>query len=105
MSKQSGLSSILAVAASYLAIGVVALSIASPARAASEEDIARPQGSFVSTSVAPVSLGALGNAPRVAVILASEEDAAVPQGAFTSAMTAPQNNVRLADNSNRATLD
>lgn len=105
MSKQSGLSSVLAVAASYLAIGAVALSIASPARAASEEDIARPQGSFVSTSTAPAQLGSVIARQDNLVILASEEDAAVPQGAFTSAMIAPQNNLRLAENGHRAALD
>ncbi len=91
MSKQSGISSVLAAAASLLVMGMVA--VGSPAQAASEEDLAAPHGSFVSTMTVPASHGniiyvAQGNRP-VAVVIANEEDAAVPHGAFTSAMTAP----------------
>ena len=90
MSKQSGISSVLAAAASLLVMGMVA--VGSPAQAASEEDLAAPHGSFVSTSALPASRGNVvyvvqGNRP--AVVIASEEDAAVPHGAFTSAMIAP----------------
>ena len=90
MSKQSGISSVLAAAASLLVMGMVA--IGSPAQAASEEDLAAPHGSFVSTMTVPASLGNIiyvAQANRPAVVIASEEDAAVPHGAFTSAMTAP----------------
>jgi len=99
MSKLSGLSSVLAAAASYLVVGTVALGLAGPAHAASEEDLARPHGSFLSVTVPsahPAPVYRL--AQRPALILASEEDAAVPHGAFTSAMTAPQNDVHLAAN-------
>ena len=98
MSKLSGLSSVLAAAASYLVVGTVALGLAGPAHAASEEDLARPHGSFLSVtapSADPAPVYRL--AQRPALILASEEDAAVPHGAFTSAMTAPQSDIRLAD--------
>jgi hypothetical protein len=100
MSKQSGLVSVLAVAASYLVVGTVALSLAGPARAANEEDLARPHGSFLSTSPVPADpVSAIYRVqPRVAAIYASEEDAAVPHGAFTSTMTAPENDIRLAAN-------
>jgi hypothetical protein len=91
MSKQSGISSVLAAAASLLVMGMVA--VGSPAQAASEEDLAAPHGSFVSTLAVPANHSnvvyvAQGNRPAV-VVIASEEDAAVPHGAFTSAMTAP----------------
>jgi len=99
MSKVSGLSSVLAAAASYLVVGTVAVGLAGPARAASEEDLARPHGSFLSTTPVPAPVSAIYRAPqRVAAIYASEEDAAVPHGAFTSTMTAPQNDARLARN-------
>jgi hypothetical protein len=100
MSKLSGLSSVLAVAASYLVVGVVGLGLAGPARAASEEDLARPHGSFLSTTPVPADpvSAAYRVQPRVAPIYASEEDAAVPHGAFTSTMTAPENDTRLAAN-------
>ena len=89
MSKQSGISSVLAAAASLLVMGLVA--VGSPAQAASEEDLAAPHGSFVSTIAVPadhIVYVAQGNRPAARVI-ASEEDAAVPHGAFTSAMIAP----------------
>jgi hypothetical protein len=100
MSKLSGLSSVLAVAASYLVVGVVGLGLAGPARAASEEDLARPHGSFLSTTPVPAqqALAVYRVQPRVAAIYASEEDAAVPHGAFTSTMTAPEDDVRVAAN-------
>ena len=100
MSKVSGLSSVLAAAASYLVVGTVALGLAGPAKAASEEDLARPHGSFLSVTAVPadpVSV-AYRAQPRVAAVHASEEDAAVPHGAFTSTMTAPERDVRLAAN-------
>lgn len=99
MSKLSGLSSLLSVAASTLVAGTVVLGLAGSARAASEEDLARPHGSFLSVtapSADPAPVYRL--AQRPALVLASEEDAAVPHGAFTSAMTAPDNDVRLAAN-------
>ena len=89
MSKQSGISSVLATAASLLVMGLVA--VGSPAQAASEEDLAAPHGSFVSTIAVPANhivYIAQGNRPA-ALVIASEEDAAVPPGAFRSAMTAP----------------
>lgn len=99
MSNSSGLSSVLAAAASYLVLGTVALGLAGPARAASEEDLARPQGSFLSVTAAPAAPAPVYRlAQRPALVLASEEDAAVPHGAFTSAMTAPEKDVRLAAN-------
>lgn len=99
MSNSSGLSSVLAAAASYLVLGTVALGLAGPARAASEEDLARPHGSFLSVTTAPAAPAPVYRlAQRPALVLASEEDAAVPHGAFTSAMTAPENDVRLAAN-------
>ena len=98
MSKLSGLSSVLAVAASTLVASTVVLGLAGPANAASEEDLARPHGSFLSVSAAPAPVSAVYRiAPRVAVIAASEEDAAVPHGAFTSTTPVPDSNVRLAD--------
>jgi hypothetical protein len=91
MSKQSGISSVLAVAASLMVAGLVA--VGSPAQAASEEDLAAPHGAFVSTMAVPAERGnivyvAQGNR-SAALVIASEEDAAVPPGAFRSAMTAP----------------
>jgi len=98
MSKLSGLSSVLAAAASYLVVGTVALSLASPVKAASEEDLARPHGSFLSVTAAPADPAPVYRlAQNSNLILASEEDAAVPHGAFTSAMTAPEHDIRLAD--------
>jgi hypothetical protein len=96
-----GLSSILAAAASCLVVGTIALSLAGPAQAASEEDLARPHGSFLSVTAAPaVPASAVYRvAPRIAIIPASEEDAAVPHGAFTSTTPVPENDVRLAANS------
>jgi len=99
MSKLSGLSSVLAAAASYLVVGTVALGLAGPAKAASEEDLARPHGSFLSVTAAPADPAPVYRlAQNPALILASEEDAAVPHGAFTSTMTAPDTDVRLANN-------
>jgi len=100
MNKQSGLSSLLAVAASFVVVGVIGLGLAGPASAANEEDLARPHGSFLSTTPIPADpVSVIVRLPaRVAAIYASEEDAAVPHGAFTSTMTAPENDVRLAVN-------
>ena len=70
MSKQSSVSSLLAAAASFLLIGMVAVGSASPASAASEEDLAAPHGSFVSTMAIP---GERGNNVRVGAL--SEDDA------------------------------
>lgn len=99
MSTSSGLSSVLAAAASCLILGTVALGLAGPARAASEEDLARPHGSFLSVTAAPTDPAPVYRlAQRPALVLASEEDLAVPHGAFTSTMTAPGNDVRLATN-------
>jgi len=99
MSKSSGLSTVLAAAASYLVVGTVALGLAGPAKAASEEDLARPHGSFLSVTAAPsIPASALYRVqPRAVAIAASEEDAAVPHGAFTSTTPAPDSDVRLAD--------
>ena len=92
-------SSVLAAAASFLVIGMVAVGSVAPAQAApasgvSEEDLAAPHGSFVSTMSAPNDLENLvyyvQSADKAPLILASEEDAAVPPGAFTSAMVAPE---------------
>src|SRR5262249_32027866 len=99
-------SSVLAAAASFLVIGMVAVGSVAPAQAASEEDLAAPQGSFVSTMSAPNDLENLVYYVQAAdkapvVILASEEDAAVPPGAFTSAMVAPEldrGKVKIAGN-------
>lgn len=100
MNKVSGLSSVLAAAASYLVVGTVALGLAGPAKAASEEDLARPHGSFLSVSAAPADPAPVYRLARApSLILASEEDAAVPHGAFTSVTPAPERDVRLAANS------
>jgi len=101
MSTSSGLSSVLAVAASYLVVGTVALGLAGPARAGNEEDLARPHGSFLSVTAAPtVPASAVYRVqPRVAAVYASEEDAAVPHGAFTSTTPVPESDIRLAANS------
>src|SRR5579863_9165798 len=91
MSKQFGISSLLAAAASMLVVGLVVAG--SPAQAASEEDLAAPRGAFVSTMAAPdkaVALAARAGDRSVLIVAASEEDAAVPRGAFTSTMTAPE---------------
>ena len=88
MSKQSGISSLLAAIASTLVVGLVAAG--SPAQAGNEEDLAAPRGAFVSTMAAPAQHGNIlyvAQSDRPAI--ASEEDAAVPNGAFKSAMTAP----------------
>ena len=97
MSKQSGISSLLAAAASLVVIGFVAVGTAAPAQAQSEEDLAAPAGSFVSALAAPeIYAAAVRDAQNQRVVFygASEEDAAVPQGSFTTAMIAPQNNAR-----------
>ena len=57
MNKQSGFSGLLAAAASFAVIGMVALGSAAPAQAASEEDLAVPPGAFTSTMVAPALNG------------------------------------------------
>ena len=97
MSKQSGVSSLLAAAASFLVIGMVSVGTpasAAPASGISEEDLAAPHGSFVSSMSAPNDLENLiyyvPGSDKPVVILASEEDAAVPPGAFTSTMVAPE---------------
>lgn len=94
VNKQSGVSSLLAAAASFVVIGMVAVGSAAPASAASEEDLAAPHGSFVSSMSAPNDLENLiyyvPGTDKPVVILASEEDAAVPPGAFTSIMVAPE---------------
>jgi hypothetical protein len=91
MSKQFGVSSLLAAAASMLVVGMVA--VGSTAQAASEEDLAAPRGAFVSTMAAPDDAANIvtraGDRPAL-IVTASEEDAAVPQGSFTSTMIAPR---------------
>jgi hypothetical protein len=105
MSKQFGVSSLLAAAASMLVVGMVALG--TPAQAASEEDLAAPRGAFVSTMAVPNDPANIvtrtGDRPAP-IVTASEEDAAVPHGSFTSTMIAPEirgNKVRLASASDR----
>lgn len=93
MNKQSGLSSLLAAAASFVVIGMVAIGTAAPAAAYSEEDLAAPQGSFVSTMPVPaienVAYVAHGqNSERPSVVY-SEEDLAAPPGSFVSTMAVP----------------
>ena len=88
MHKQSGLSSLLAAAASLLVVGIIAT--ATPALAQSEEGLAAPQGSFVSTIAAPPAVRVRAIAVPAVFYGASEEDAAVPQGSFTSAMAEPE---------------
>ena len=107
MSKQFGVSSLLAAAASMLVVGMVAVGSASPAQAASEEDLAAPRGAFVSTMAVPNDPANIvtrtGDRPAP-IVTASEEDAAVPHGSFTSTMIAPEirgNKVRLASASDR----
>ena len=91
MSKQFGVSSLLAAAASMLVVGMVAVGSASPAQAGNEEDLAAPRGAFVSTMAAPNDAAIIVTRARPALIVtASEEDAAVPQGSFTSTMVAPE---------------
>jgi hypothetical protein len=103
MSKQFGVSSLLAAAASMLVVGMVA--VGSTAQAASEEEFAAPRGAFVSTIAVPNDAANIvyraGNRPAL-IVTASEEDAAVPRGAFTSTMTAPDNEgeaISVASNS------
>ena len=96
------------IGASYLVAAIIALGIVSPALAAgTEEDVAAPQGSFVSTSAVPGDLGDViaaaqvrnGQNSQVVLLTGSEEDAAAPQGSFTSAMAIPDlrdNKVKLA---------
>jgi hypothetical protein len=100
MSKQSGISSLLAAIASTLVVGLVAA--VSPAQSGNEEDLAAPRGAFVSTMAAPAQHGNIvyvaQNGPAL-LVTASEEDAAVPQGSFTSTMIAPRirgNAIKLA---------
>ena len=101
MSKQFGISSVLAAVASMLVVGMVAVGTAAPAQAGNEEDLAAPRGAFVSTMAVPADRGnvvtvAQGNRPAL-IVTASEEDAAVPPGAFTSTMAAPRGNaIKLA---------
>jgi hypothetical protein len=94
MSKQFGVSSLLAAAASFLLVGMVAAGSVSPAAAAaaSEEDLAAPHGSFVSTLPVPAKIdtvvysrGQSGQLRSVAQI-GSEEDLAAPHGSFISTM-------------------
>jgi len=101
MRTEIGVSSLLAAAASLLMVGMLA--VGTPALAQSEEDLAAPQGAFVSTMAAPKApvvyrVAVSDSGPLVTV---SEEDLAVPPGAFTSAMTAPEfdnGKIRLAAN-------
>lgn len=116
MSRQSGLSSLLAAAASLLVVGFVAAG--TPAVAASEEDLAAPNGSFVSTMPVPASIQNIAYVARQAgerpsALINSEEDLAAPQGSFLSTMPVPGGNrVQLAsendvvdyDELNRASL-
>ena len=90
MNKQSGVSHLLAAAASLLVVGILA--VGTPALAQSEEDLAAPPGSFVSTMAVPpasADIRAANSQPAV-FYGASEEDAAVPQGSFTTAMAVPE---------------
>jgi hypothetical protein len=93
MSKQSGLSSVLAAAASFVVIGMVALG--TPAQAQSEEDLAAAPGSFVSTMAVPAiekiayAAHSQGSERQPASFVYSEEDLAAPQGSFVSTMPVP----------------
>lgn len=108
MRNQSGISSLLAAAASLLVVGMVA--VGSPASAASEEDLAAPHGSFISTLAVPNatnSVTLVRDVRPAPVLTASEEDAAVPQGSFTSTMAAPSihgKTVKLAGDYNQVSL-
>ena len=104
MRKEIGISSLLAAAASLLVMGMVAAG--TPAQAQSEEDLAAPPGSFVSTMAVPAAIAnahatvRAANAQPVVFYGASEEDAAVPPGSFTSAMAVPDSEgdaTRLAE--------
>jgi hypothetical protein len=98
MSKQSGIASLLAAAASMLVVGMVA--VGSPAQAGNEEDLAAPRGAFVSTMAVPNdAANIVTRAGDRRIVTASEEDAAVPPGSFTSTMAAPRisgNAIKLA---------
>ena len=100
MSKQFGVSSLLAAAASMLVVGMVAVGSASPAQAGNEEDLAAPRGAFVSTMAVPNDAAYIvTRAGDRRIVTASEEDAAVPPGSFTSTMAAPRisgNAIKLA---------
>lgn len=95
MSKQSGVSSLLAAVASFLVIGMVSVG----ASAASEEDLAAPHGSFVSTMPVPAGIAKIayvaGKDP--VAFVNSEEDLAAPHGSFISTMPVPgETKVRVA---------
>ncbi|HEY2835394.1 MAG TPA: hypothetical protein VGI89_02415 [Rhizomicrobium sp.] len=96
MSKQSGVSSVLAAAASFLVIGMVA--VGTPAQAASEEDLAAPHGSFVSTMPVPAGIAKVAYVAKQSVAFVnSEEDLAAPHGSFISTMPVPgESRVRVA---------
>lgn len=92
MSKQVGVSSLLAAAASLLLVGMVAVGSASPASAASEEDLAAPHGSFVSTLPVPAKIrnvASRGQAVQFVAQAGSEEDLAAPHGSFVSTLAVP----------------
>ena len=86
---------------SLLLAAIVAVGLGSSARAGdfngTEEDLAVPQGSFLSTAafpvhsenVSPIAKAENGESRPVAILRGTEEDLAVPQGAFTSTMTLP----------------
>src|ERR1700743_3529678 len=100
MSKQVGVSSLLAAAASFLLVGMVAVGSASPASAASEEDLAAPQGSFVSTLPVPAKIQAAAsrvpaNGVQFVAQVGSEEDLAAPHGSFVSTLAIPGNHFRV----------
>jgi hypothetical protein len=96
MSKQSSVSSLLAAAASFLVIGMVA--VGTPAQAASEEDLAAPHGSFVSTMPVPAGIAKIAYVAKQHVAsVNSEEDLAAPHGSFVSTMPVPaESRVRVA---------
>jgi hypothetical protein len=111
MSKQSGVSSLLAAAASFLVIGMVAVGTpasAAPASGFSEEDLAAPHGSFVSTMPVPAGIAKIayvaGKAP--VAFVNSEEDLAAPHGSFISTMPVPgEVKVRVASASENDVVD
>jgi hypothetical protein len=90
MRNQTGISNLLAAAASLLVVGMLA--VGTPALAQSEEDLAAPPGSFVSTMAVPPASADIRAANLQSAVFygASEEDAAVPPGSFTTAMAVPE---------------
>ena len=87
MRKEIGVSSFLAGVASFLVIGMVAAG--SAAVAASEEDLAAPQGSFTSTMPVPAAAKNVVYIASKQPAVGSEEDLAAPQGSFTTTMAVP----------------